>query len=120
MNVFDKRGHELEFVCGISALFWATCYSACGARHFELFSTPLGPCSNDESPRNSCLEGWHFLGSTHGASALQAFAGKSGLRLPSCGCASVHALPNACCDCVCGCVWLCGCVSACLSCPCVR
>jgi hypothetical protein len=75
VNVFDKRGHELEFVCGTSALFWATCYSACGARHFELFSTPLGPCSNDESPCNSCLEGWHFLGSTHGASALQAFAG---------------------------------------------
>ena len=77
------------------------CVRSC---QFELVFTPLGPCNNDESPCNSCLEGWHLLGSKNGASAIQAFAGKPALRVRLCGCASVHAHLIARCICACLCV----------------
>ncbi len=76
VNVFDKRGHEFEFVCGISAAFWATCYGTCGARTV-LRSTVCQRVYSDVESLNRCLEGWHLLGDTHGAAALQASAGKS-------------------------------------------
>ena len=76
VNVFDKRGHEFEFVCGISAAFWLTCYGTRGART-ELGRTVCQQVYSNVESFNRCLEDWHLLGNTLRAAALQASAGKS-------------------------------------------